>query len=112
MWTKVVGAAMAVVALSGCGSAKSGSLIGVVRLYGGPVSATGHEVLNGSPDSGYTVRVTSNGHPTASSTSDKHGRFTVRLRPGSYTLASCGDPATIVIKAGATTHHDCDVPVP
>ena len=122
MYARVIVAVLLVVALGGCASAghgsnhntttaHSGSVAGIVRLYGGPATAHG-QAMKGTPESGYEVRVMGGGHEIASSTSDKDGRFSINLPPGSYTLAGCGVTTAVVVRAGSVTHHDCSVAVP
>jgi hypothetical protein len=91
---------------------RSGTLTGVVRMYGGPMNpATGKQALNGSPGTSWTVHVRSGSQEVATTTSDSTGRFTVQLPAGTYQL-DCIDPTPVVINAGRTATHDCAVAVP
>lgn len=71
------------------------------------------DVTTGEPLAGVTVRVT--GPSTATVTSDRTGRFTIRaLRPGNYTVTmhSADVPvqrATVRLRANATTTLDLHI---
>ena len=93
-------------------SATTGTLTGVVRLYGGPLNpSTGKMALNGSPGPGWKVDVRSGGRLVAARRSDAAGRFRFELPPGRYSLA-CGGAPTAVVVAGGSVSVDCDIPVP
>ncbi len=97
---------------SSAAAATTGTLTGVVRMYGGPMDArTGKQALNGSPGPDWTVGVLSGGRTVAEGRSDAAGRFLFRLAPGRYTLA-CGQEPSVVVLAGQTVSVYCDVPVP
>ena len=93
-------------------SATTGTVTGVVRMYGGPMNPkTGKQTLNGSPGANWPVTVLAHGRSVAVDTSDAAGRFRFHLAPGSYTLA-CAPERHVVITAGQTVSVDCDVAVP
>lgn len=93
-------------------NSQSGTLTGVVKMYGGPMDATtGKQALNGSPGPHWTVHVRSGSEVVATATSDSSGRFTVQLPAGNYEL-DCLDPMPVPVLAGRTTAHDCAVAVP
>ncbi len=57
---------------------RSGTVTGVVKMYGGPMDATtGKQALNGSPGPHWTVHIRSGSEVAATATSDSAGRFTV-----------------------------------
>ncbi len=90
----------------------TGTLTGLVRMYGGPMNPkTGKQALNGSAGSGWPVKVLSGGHTVAEGKSDATGKFRFRLVPGRYTL-ECGRESKVVVLAGQTVSVDCKVPVP
>ena len=91
---------------------QSGTLTGVVKMYGGPMdAATGNQALNGSPGPHWTVHVRSGSEVVATAASDSAGRFTVQLPAGTYEL-DCLDSVPVPVLAGRTTTHDCAVAVP
>ena len=93
-------------------AATTGTLTGVVRMYGGPMNPqTGKQSLNGSPGPDWTVTVQSGAQTVAEARSDAAGTFRVTLAPGRYTLA-CGQEPIVTVVAGHTVSVDCDVPVP
>lgn len=93
-------------------SSRSGTLTGVVKMYGGPMdAATGKQALNGSPGPNWTVHIRSGSQVVATATSDSTGRFTVQLPAGTYQL-DCLDSVPIPVLAGRRTTHDCAVAVP
>lgn len=127
-----VGAALLMLALAACGSPAAsgaasvtsttstatptapttGTLTGVVRLYGGPLNPmTQKMALNGAPGPDWAVAVMSGSRTVARTTSDARGRFRFVLPPGRYTLA-CGQSPAVVVTAGRTASTYCDVPVP
>jgi len=92
--------------------ARTGTLSGIVRLWGGPLNPqTMKQALNGAPGPGWTVTVRQAGRRVASATSDPHGRFRVRLAPGTYTL-DCSALRAVRVWPGTTTAVVCNVPVP
>jgi hypothetical protein len=92
--------------------AATGTLTGLVRMYGGPMNPqTGKQALNGSPGPDWTVKVMSGGQIVAEGKSNAAGRFRFSLAPGRYTLA-CGQAPSVFVAAGQTVSVDCDVPVP
>jgi hypothetical protein len=92
--------------------ATTGTLTGLVRMYGGPMNPqTGKQALNGSPGRDWPVTVLSGGQTVAETTSDADGTFRLTLAPGRYTLA-CGQEPGVTVVAGHTVSVDCDVPVP
>lgn len=93
-------------------SATTGTLTGLVRMYGGPMNPqTGKQALNGSPGPNWTVKVLSGARTVAEAKSDAAGKFRFTLAPGRYTLA-CGQEPGVIVVAGQTASVDCDVPVP
>jgi hypothetical protein len=97
---------------SASSAATTGTLTGLVRMYGGPMDAqTGKQALNGSPGPDWTVKVLSGAQTVAEGKSDAAGKFRFTLAPGRYSLA-CGQGPTVVVVAGQTVSVECDVPVP
>ena len=93
-------------------AATTGTLAGVVRMFGGPMNPqTGKQALNGSPGRDWTVKVLSGAQTIAEARSDAAGKFRISLAPGRYTLA-CGQEPSVTVVAGHTVSGDCDVPVP
>ncbi len=93
-------------------SATTGTLTGLVRMYGGPMNPkTGKQALNGSPGSDWPVKVLLGAKTVAERKSDSAGRFRFLLAPGRYTLA-CGQQSNVVVVAGKTVSVDCKVRVP
>jgi hypothetical protein len=94
------------------GASTTGTLTGVVRMYGGPLNPqTGKQALKGSPGPDWTVKVLSGARTVAEGKSDAAGRFRFDLAPGRYTLA-CGHEPRVIVVVGQTVSVDCDVPVP
>jgi hypothetical protein len=90
----------------------TGTLTGLVRMYGGTIDPqTGKQALNGSPGPEWTVKVLSGPQTVAEGKSDAAGRFRFDLAPGRYTLA-CGQEPRVVVVAGQTVSVECGVPVP
>jgi hypothetical protein len=93
-------------------SATTGTVTGLVRMYGGPMNPqTGKQALNGSPGADWTVKVLRGAQTVAEARSDAAGSFRFSLAPGRYTLA-CGQEPSVTVVAGQTLSVDCDVPVP
>jgi len=93
-------------------AATTGTLTGLVRMYGGPMNPqTGKQALNGSPGPDWTVKVLSGAQTVAEGESDAAGKFRFSLAPGRYTLA-CGQEPSVVVVAGQPVFVDCGVPVP
>jgi hypothetical protein len=97
-------------------AATTGTLTGLVRMYGGPMNPqTGKQALNGSPGPDWMVKVLSGSRTVAEAKSDAAGKFRFSLAPGRYTLAcgqGQGQEPSVVVVAGQTVSIDCDVPVP
>ena len=92
--------------------AATGTLTGLVRLYGGPLNpTTGKMALNGSPGPDWPVKVLAGATSVAEAKSDAAGRFRFHLAPGRYTLG-CAQAPSILVVAGQTVDVDCVVPVP
>ena len=99
-------------ALGATSMARTGTLTGVVKLYGGPFSSvTGKQTLNGAPAPDWRVTVRSGSRVVARETSNTSGRFVFHLMPGTYVL-DCSGAQPIQILAGTTTTADCPEPVP
>ena len=93
-------------------AATTGTLTGLVRMYGGPMNPqTGKQALNGSPGPDWRVKVLSGAQTVAEAKSDAAGKFRFSLAPGRYRLA-CGQEPSVSVVAGQTVSVDCDVPVP
>ena len=103
----IVGVAMMVVA--GCSSSASGTVAGVVHIYGGPTSPTTGEPFNtGQPAPGHEVVVEdAQGHRTTA-ISDASGHFQVALPAGDYTLM-CGSDPKFTIRPNAKTTVNCEL---
>jgi Carboxypeptidase regulatory-like domain len=93
-------------------SVPNGELVGVARLYGGPMRPDDHTMaLNGAPGEGIRVTVTHGGTTVATTVTGSDGAFTFHLAPGRYVVNGCGS-FPLVVSAGQRASHDltCDVP--
>ncbi len=99
--------------------ATTGTISGVVRLYGGPYgpvvepggqTRTG-QALNGNPGPNEQFFVSSASGERFSAKSNAQGNFSLTLSPGSYTL-ECSQRPTVTVSAGTTVQQDCGLPVP
>jgi hypothetical protein len=91
--------------------ASQGQLVGVARLYGGPMNSDGKMGLNGDPGSDIHVKVSHAGRVVATMVTGNDGRFAFHLEPGRYVVSGCAS-FTVVVRAGATAAHDLTCPVP
>lgn len=89
----------------------NGELIGVTRLYGGPIRPDGTMALNGQPGSDIRVSVRGRGATVADSVTGSDGTFAFHLAPGRYVLKGCMS-VVVVIHSGQTTAQDVTCPVP
>jgi hypothetical protein len=91
------------------------TLTGVVRGYGGPAVLVGgspRQALNGDPMPHQAVVATDTAGHTFDTTSDAQGRYVLYLVPGTYTIAGCGQPASVGLAANRVTSLDEACPVP
>ena len=90
----------------------TGSLTGIVRIYGGPINPTTKQGSGtGQPMPSYVVKLLRSGSVVATAMSDPSGRYTfLHVQPGAYSLA-CQGPQKFTVQAGATSTVDCSVVV-
>ena len=101
----------AMLSLASCTPPAEGTLVGQVKMYGGPAStSTGRQGLDGEPGPGIQVTVSVGSQVIATTTSDASGRFTFHLAPGTYTLCSNSQPVTVAADVQSTA--DCIAAVP
>ena len=72
---------------------------------------TGKAALNGEPQPHLDVAIVSATGRKTETTTDRSGRFTFLLAPGSYRLA-CNGTHTLVLRPGAAIDADCVLDVP
>jgi hypothetical protein len=107
----VVAAVAATLLVAGCTSDGSGSVSGVVHIYGGPTSPTSGKPFNtGQPAPGQDVVVEDSHGNRTTVTSDATGRYQLSLPPGRYTLM-CGPDPKFTIRSGVDTTVDCALAV-
>ena len=100
---------------AGCGPVARGTLVGTVRIYGGPAQSNGRMALEAKPVPGRNVSARS-GSTVVTVVTDSSGRFTFHLLPGRYTLSCAGllegrsQPVEVRSKTQASA--DCRVDVP
>lgn len=93
----------------------TGTIKGVVRVYGGPAVVVDGKVtmaLNGSPGPEQAVTVSRDSKPVATASTDERGQYSLQLAPGRYAIRACGPDIPVIVTSGHTTTVDlrCDVP--
>jgi hypothetical protein len=106
VWTVSAVALIATASSCSRNPSRLGTLTGRALLYGGPVTSSGKQALNGEPGQDIVVSVVGvDGRTIASSTTRADGKFTFQLRPGHYSVTGCAT-ATVQIEADKETVHD------
>jgi len=123
MWVRTTAVALLVgIGLVGCASDRvatttaraTGTVTGRLGIFGGPLNpATGQMAADNNPGRGMTITATASDGRVARVTTGSDGRFTLRLSPGRYVIASrCGPGVSATVTAGESTvvALRCDVP--
>jgi hypothetical protein len=88
------------------GAPNYGSVTGIAFTSGGPFGTLRRAI------SGMKVEVTGTAPPmTFTTESNRLGRFSFSLQPGTYTIRACGQSRPVVVRAGRTTVANCGVEI-
>ena len=110
-WPALITVAVAAMLVAACSTGGSGTVSGVVHIYGGPSSpTTGNPVNTGQPAPGQAVVVEDSQGQRTTATSDPSGHYQLALKPGDYTLM-CGPGPKFTVRSGENTTVNCELAV-
>ena len=93
-------------------NAPAGTLVGDVRLFGGPMGEDGEGVLKGEPGSALELEIRDEADGSVRTfETDGQGHYVIPLDPGRYTLL-CSPEREIQVEASTVVEADCDRAIP